>query len=84
MTLTHIEISTISAAFKLEGPLDINSVVRHYGGTYDAELFPAAMFVKDNVHFTCFYTGSILMTGIKSEKQLYDCVMPVLLELSLL
>ena len=84
VTLTRIMISTISASFKLEGPLNVNSVVHHYNASYDAELFPAAMFVKDNVHFTCFYTGSLLMTGIKSEKQLYDIVIPTIIELSLL
>ena len=82
--LSSINISTISAAFKLDGPLDIHAVVRHYGASYDAELYPAAMFVKDCVHYTCFYTGNVLMTGIKTERQLYTTVTSTLMELLLL
>ena len=84
VTLTRITIATISAAFKLEGPLDIQAVNRHYSASYDAELYPAAMFVKDCVHYTCFYTGNVLMTGIKTERQLYTTVTSTLMELLLL
>ena len=83
VTLTKIEVVTISASFKVEGPLDLRNVVRYYGGRYEPELFPAAMFHKDTVHFTCFHTGSVLMTGIKNTKQLRDICIPVLIELPL-
>ncbi len=50
----------------------------------DENKFPAAMFRKETVHFTCFHTGSVLITGIKSELLLDDVVVPTLLELELL
>ena len=84
VTLSTIETVTVSASFKTEGPLDLNRVVRYYGGQYEPELFPAAMFKKESVHFTCFHSGSVLMTGIKRNKQLYSTCMPVLIELPLL
>lgn len=71
------------ASFKTEGSLDLYSV-RYYGVKYESELFPAAMFTKDFVHFTCFHTGSVLITGIKRLKQLYNTRTPILTELPLL
>lgn len=82
--LKQIVISTISAFFKLDGPVDVLKLVPYYNGAYESELFPAAMFVKDSIHFTCFHTGSVLMTGIKHEQQFYTTVIPVLLEIPLL
>lgn len=84
VTLNSIDVVTVSASFKTEGPLDLYKVARYYNGHYDPELFPAAMFTKDDVHFTCFHTGSTLMTGIKRLKQLYDICIPTLIELPLL
>ena len=84
VTLSRVNVVTASASFRAEGPVDLFQTVRYFGGSYEPELFPAAMFTKNNVHFTCFHTGSVLMTGIKNEKQLYDTCMPVLLELPLL
>lgn len=84
VTLSEIEVITISASFKVEGSVDLYKVVRYYNGHYEPELFPAAMFTKDTIHFTCFHSGSVLMTGIKTTQQLYDTCMPVLIELPLL
>jgi len=82
--LTGIKVVTISASFKTAGPLDLIKVVRYYGGQYDPEVFPAAMFIKDSIHFTCFHTGSVLMTGIKNSREMYEICVPVLIELPLL
>lgn len=82
--LKHIQVQTISASFKVEGPFNLSNIVRYYGGNYEPELFPAAMFTKDAIHFTCFQSGAILMTGIKREIQIYDTCIPVLIELPLL
>ncbi len=81
VTLTDIRISTISAFHKIDGELDLTKIVQRYGGNYDPELFPAAIFVKEAVTFTCFHTGSVIMTGIKKNKQFYDVVVPTLIEL---
>lgn len=77
------EMVTISASFKVEGRLDLRKVVQYYEGRYEPELFPAAMFTKDTIHFTCFHTGSVLITGIKKTQQFYATCIPVLIELPL-
>ena len=82
--LKRIYVKTISASFKVEGPLRVSHIVNHYRGTYEPEQFLAVMFVKDSIHFTCFQSGSVLMTGIKTEKQVFDICMPILIELPLL
>ena len=84
VTLSTIEVVTISASFKVEGPVDLHKVVRYYHGHYEPELFPAAMFTQGTIHFTCFHSGSVLMTGIKDTQQLYDICLPELIELPLL
>ena len=84
ISLKRIIISTMSAFYKLEGALDVYRLVQHFGGSYEAERFPAAMFVKDTIHFTCFDTGSVLMTGIKTDRQFYDTIIPTLLEMYIL
>ena len=84
MLLTNVKVVTIAASFKTEGTLNLRNVVRYYGGQYEPELFPAAMFSKDFIHFTCFHTGSVLMTGIKSNQQLLNTCIPILIELPLL
>jgi transcription initiation factor TFIID TATA-box-binding protein len=52
--------------------------------TYEPELFPAAMFKRGNVHFTCFCNGTILVTGIKTQRMMEDVVMTTLMELEVL
>ena len=79
-----IKVITISASFIVDGPLDLYKVVRYYDGHYEPELFPAAMFTKNSIHFTCFHTGSVLLTGIKRLKHLHDTCIPILIELPLL
>ena len=72
--IIQIKVVTVSASFKVAGSLDLNEVVRYYGGRYEPELFPAAMFTKDSVHFTCFHTGSVLMTVLNVN---VNCTMSV-------
>ena len=84
VTLSKVKVVTVSASFKTETPLDLTEICRRYRGSYEPELFPGAMFKRDDVHFTCFHTGSVLMTGIKSKRQFNHTCMPILLELSLL
>ena len=54
VSLSNVKVVTISASFKVEGPLDLHRVAIHYEGRYDAELFPAVMFTKNSIHYTCF------------------------------
>jgi len=84
VTLSDLKVITMSASFKTAGPLDLMKVARYYGGQYEPDVFPAAMFTKDAVHFTCFHTGSVLMTGLKRTRDVYDICMPILIEMPLL
>ena len=49
---------------------------------YEPELFPALMFKRDGLHFICHLSGTLMITGIKGEKDL-DNIYPVILELEL-
>ena len=84
VTLKRIVISTISAVYKFDSPLNVYELIEQYGGSYDTERFPAAMFVKDTIHFTCFHSGAVLMTGIKTERQFYNTIIPTLLEMCIM
>ncbi len=74
----------MSATYKLDRKLNLETVVRTYNGSYEPGIYPAALFIKETVHFTCFHTGSVLITGVKSELLLDEVVVPTLLELELL
>ena len=50
---------------------------------YEPELFPAIMFNREGVHFTLHLSGSLIITGIKRQKDIDDIIYPVLVELSL-
>ena len=52
VSLSKIEVVTVSASFKVAGSLYSNEVVRYYGGRYELELFPVVMFTHDYVYFT--------------------------------
>jgi TATA-box binding protein (TBP) (component of TFIID and TFIIIB) len=84
VSLKHIEIVTMSASYHTEGTLAMDVLVRDMQATYEPELFPAAMFKRDNIHFTCFRNGKILVTGIRTQKMMEDVVMPTLIELETL
>jgi TATA-box binding protein (TBP) (component of TFIID and TFIIIB) len=62
-SLKHIEIVTMSASYRTEGTLSMDVLIRDMQATYEPELFPAAMFKRGIVHFTCFRNGKILVTG---------------------
>ena len=84
VSISKVKVVTVSASFKLNCPIELTKVCRYYSGTYDPELFPAVMFTKDSIHFTCFHSGTVLMTGIKRECQLNYICIPVLIEIPLL
>ena len=79
--LFTIHVVTISALCKLKCSIHLKNMCRFYRGSYEPELFPAFMFKKDSIHFTCFQSGTFLMTGIKRKHQIYDICIPTLLEI---
>ena len=72
--LKRIDVQTISASFKVEGPVNVPKIITYYRGIYEPDHFPAAMFVKDSVHFTCFHSGTVLMTGINDICSTFVCL----------
>ncbi len=79
ITVTNINLATMSATYKLDRKLNLETVVRTYNGSYEPGIYPAALFIKETVHFTCFHTGPVLITGVKSELLLDEVVVPTLL-----
>ena len=80
-TLTGVKVVTVSACHRLDHVIKYENVP--FTVTYEPEIFPAAMFKRDGIHFTLHLSGALLITGIKRPKDLDDVVYPVILELSL-
>ena len=83
VNLGAVKLLTMSAVHDLGCTLLLNEVALYMGGSYEPELFPAAMFKKEGIHYTCYHTGKIVITGIKTEKDVWDLLAPTLLELEL-
>jgi TATA-box binding protein (TBP) (component of TFIID and TFIIIB) len=71
----HIRTITRSAVATLSGRLDCRQVCIFLNGFYDPELFNAIMVRKEYAHFTCFLSGKIIMTGVKSLKKVHNLLM---------
>ncbi len=78
---TEVKLVTMSAYYRVDGNLSMDTLCTYMRAKYEPELFPAAMFKREGVHFTCFTNGKILITGIKNNMD--DVVLPTLIELEL-
>lgn len=65
--LTNVKPITASAFHKLSGPLQLNKLAEETGSRYEPEIFPALLLKKDGVTFSCFHTGTVVITGIKKN-----------------
>ena len=65
VVLTRIELVTKSAVATLSGKLNLEEASKLLGGSYDPEIFIAMMIKRKGVHFTCFHSGKVIMTGVK-------------------
>lgn len=81
--LTSIQIVTRSAVYDLTTRINCASFSCHMRGTYEPEVMNAVMVKRQSVHFTCFSTGKIVITGIKGKQCLDNIVYPTLLEMGL-
>lgn len=81
--LHRIEIITISAVHQLSGRLNLHQVCSTLGASYDPEFFNAAMMKKGRIHFNCFHTGKVVITGIRRMRDLDTVIYPACLELEL-
>ncbi|MCG8113585.1 MAG: hypothetical protein N0E59_22775 [Candidatus Thiodiazotropha taylori] len=81
--LKEVKVMTASAFHCLKAVLDIKALVKETDCIYEPELFPMAVLRRNGIVFNCFYTGKIIIAGIKSMNQIDDTVLPTLLELNL-
>lgn len=81
VVLTNVQLVTAYAFHKLSSRLDVNSISPALNFSYDTELFPAVMMRRNDIHFTCHLSGSVLITGIKRPKDLDDIVYPTIVEI---
>jgi TATA-box binding protein (TBP) (component of TFIID and TFIIIB) len=80
-SLSKIKVITASATHQLENVVRPENIPVSY--RYEPELFPALMFRREGVHFTLHLSGSLIITGIKRQKDIDNVIYPVLVELSL-
>ena len=64
----------------LGGALDLQQLPKLMNAQYEPELFNAATFKRDGIHFSCFSSGKVIVAGVKSTSSVF----PTLMELSLL
>ena len=77
--LRYVKIVTASATHRLETRVKLENVPLPY--TYEPERFPAIMFKREGVHFTLHFSGVLIVTGIKKQKDIDNVVYPIILEL---
>ena len=82
--LNDVKWVTLSASHTLSTTLDLQQLATERPLViYEPELFPSANFKVEGVNFCCFQSGKVVMTGIKSLKQINDIIYPTLIELEL-
>lgn len=64
--ISNIKLVTQSAVATLSGRLDIANAVNYVKGTYDPELFNALMIRSNRIHYTCFSSGKVIITGVRN------------------
>ena len=83
VTLNDVKVLTASAFHAFDDHLNIKELGEQRGTRYEPELFPTATFKRENVTFSCFHNGKIIITGIKKLSDIDDVIYPTLLELDL-
>ena len=83
VALSAIEIVTITGLSDIGFPVDLNVMCSALpNASYEPELFNAMVYKKDNVSYSVFSSGKIVVAGVRHMSLIND-VMEVLLELSL-
>ena len=81
--LTDVKRLTASAYQKLSSPLSLEKLSSEWKITYTPEIFPALVIKKQGVTFSCFHSGTVVITGIKRQIDMDDIIFPTLIELEL-
>ena len=82
--IKKIKIVTRSAVYTLSNVPDYKKIVQYCRGSYEPEIYHAARFIKEGVHYTVYKSGKVIITGIKTERELHTKVNPTLLELEII
>lgn len=85
-----IRLVTMSGTYDLKKNVDYPSLVRRMESIYgtgcvqfEPELYHAPIVRMGNISFTVYRNGKIVVAGMKSEEEIYDVVLPTLIELTL-
>lgn len=81
--LQNIKVLTASAFHVLSAPLRFNTFIKERQLLYEPDLFPTVNFRVKGITFSCFHTGTIIITGIKKGSDVDRKVYPTLIELEL-
>ena len=82
--MLKIKTITMNAVYTLCGKVEYEKIVWQSHGSYKPEIFHTIGFIREGIHYTVYKSGKVIITGIKSEKNLDNKVNGVLLELELL
>lgn len=83
VTLKKVALITMSAVYKLSAALDFEQVCSLLGASYNPEILNAAILKRGRINLTCFQSGTIVITGIRSMQHASRVIYPTILELEL-
>ena len=75
--LNYIHVVTKSVVVHLKGKINLSELAYFLNGSYEPEIFNAAMFKEGTTHFTCFQTGKVIITGVRHIESLYPMLMGI-------
>ena len=79
----HVKVDTITAVYDVRERLDLKMLHKEMDASYEPEIFPAAIFKRAGINYTCHHTGKVVIMSIKSEENMIETVWPTLIEISL-
>jgi TATA-box binding protein (TBP) (component of TFIID and TFIIIB) len=83
--LKELRLSTRSAMHDLGRSVDYYKLCKSMkGASYEPEYYHAALLKRGHVNFTIYHSGKICITGLISDDDMFDIVMPTILDLELL
>lgn len=82
--VVQLRLGTQSAVHTLSGCVDYYKLCKQLPDvSYEAEYFHGALLKRGNINFTIFHTGKVCITGIKTEEDIDEIVLPTLLDIEL-
>ena len=83
VNFSDAKLLTMSMSQSLSSDLDLKRLSFDRDVVYEPKLFPSLNFKRKGVHFCCFHTGKVLITGVTAPQQEDEVVCPTLIELEL-